>query len=61
MNQPNFIRRLSKADYIENQSVSIGAGGGSDTIENLPKNPDTALEFEIEGKRYVILAYERKS
>lgn len=55
-----FLRRLAKNEYIENQTVTIGSGGGSDIVENLPKNPDTALEVEIEGKRYVLLAYERK-
>lgn len=56
-----FIRRANKASYIEDQTVSIGAGGGSDTIENLPKNPDTALEIEMDdGSIYVVLAYQRK-
>lgn len=60
-----FIRRTTKANYIENQTVniSIGAGGGSDsdTIENLPKNPDEALEIELDdGSVYVVLAYKRK-
>lgn len=56
-----FIRRVNKPDYLENQTVSIGAGGGSDTIENLPKNPDEALEIEMDdGSVYVVLAYKRK-
>ena len=60
-----FIRRANKASYIENQTVSItlGAGGGtdSDTVENLPKNPDEALEIEMDdGSVYVVLAYKRK-
>lgn len=60
-----FIRRTTKASYIENQTVNItiGAGGGSDsdTVENLPKNPDEALEIELDdGSVYVILAYRRK-
>lgn len=60
-----FIRRANKSDYTETQTVSItiGSGGGTDTddIENLPKNPDTALEIEMDdGSVYVILAYQRK-
>lgn len=57
-----FLRRLAYSDYIANQQVSItiGTGGGTDTdtVENIPKVPATALEVEIEGKRYVLLAYE---
>ena len=59
------IRRVDKTDYLENQTVSItiGAGGGTDTdtVENLPKNPTEALEVEWEGRRYVLLAYETKN
>jgi hypothetical protein len=56
-----FIRRTPKTDYIENQTVTIGAGGGSDTVNNLPKNPDEAIEIEMDdGSVYVVLAYKRK-
>lgn len=56
-----FIRRANKADYIENQTVTIGSGGGTDTIENIPKEADTALEIELDdGNTYVVLAYQRK-
>lgn len=60
-----FIRRIEKADYLENQEVTItiGAGGGSDTdtIENLPKTPDTALEIQLDdGNTVVLLGYIRK-
>ncbi len=60
-----FIRRANKADFIENQtiSISIGEGGGTDTdtIENLPKNPDTAIEVELDdGNVVVLLGYLRK-
>jgi hypothetical protein len=60
-----FIRRANKASYIENQTVSItiGVGGGTDTdtIENLPKNPDTAIEVELDdGSVVVLLGYQRK-
>lgn len=56
-----FIRRTDKTDFIENQTVTIGAGGGSDTIENLPKNPDTAIEVELDdGSTVVLLGYLRK-
>ena len=61
-----FMRRLDPAPYLETQTVSItlGAGGGTDTddVENLAKLPDTALEIEAEdGNVYVVLAYKRKS
>jgi len=56
-----FIRRVTKEDYISDQTVTIGVGGGSDTVEDIPNIPSEALEIEIEGKRYVILAYETKS
>lgn len=56
-----FTRRANKTDFIENQTVTIGVGGGSDTIENLPKNPDTAIEVELEdGTIVVLLGYTRK-
>ena len=56
-----FTRRVNKADFIENQTVTIGAGGGSDTIENLPKNPDSAIEVELDdGSVLVLLGYLRK-
>lgn len=65
MSQFRFIRRATLASYLENQEVSItiGAGGGTDTdvIENLPKTPDDALEIELDdGSVYVVLAYKRK-
>lgn len=56
-----FLRRVPKADYLENQTVTIGAGGGSDTVENLLKGADLqAYEFELEGKRVVLLGFESK-
>lgn len=60
-----FIRRANKADFIEDQeiSITIGSGGGTatDTIENLPKNPDTALEVELDdGSTVVLLGYLRR-
>lgn len=56
-----YVRRANKADYVENQTVSIGAGGGSDVIENLPKNPDEAIELEMDdGSVFVVLGYFRK-
>lgn len=59
------IRRVSPVNYIENQTVeiSIGEGGGTDTdiIENLPKNPDTAIEVELnDGTVVVLLGYLRR-
>ena len=60
-----FIRRAKTADFLETQTVSItiGAGGGTDTdnVENLPKNPDTAIEVELDdGNVIVLLGYLRK-
>lgn len=55
------LRKVDETDYIEDQTVTIGAGGGSDDVTDVPKTPDIALEFEWEGRRYVLLAYETKS
>ena len=60
-----FIRRATKADYLEDQivSISIGSGGGTDTdvVENLPKIADTAIEVELDdGTVVVLLGYLRK-
>lgn len=65
MEQAKFIRRVNINDYMGTQTVSItiGAGGGSDTddVENVPLIAGTAYEFEIEGKRVVFIGYETKS
>lgn len=68
VNQQNitFTRRVPVSDYLENQdiSITIGAGGGTDTdtVENLLKSSDLiAYECEIEGKRVVLLGFESKS
>ncbi len=60
-----YIRRGTLASYLENQTVeiTIGAGGGTDTdtVENLPKLPDAALELEMDdGSVFVVLGYQRK-
>lgn len=60
-----FIRRTNKEQYTEDQivTISIGSGGGTDTdtIENLPKDPDTAIEVELDdGTTVVLLGYLRK-
>lgn len=56
-----YVRRADKTEYLENQSVTIGAGGGSDTVENLPKVADTAIEVELDdGSIVVLLGYLRK-
>jgi hypothetical protein len=60
-----YIRRGTVASYLENQEVSItiGADGGTDTdtVENLPKLPDAALELEMDdGSVFVVLGYLRK-
>lgn len=55
------IRRVNKSLYIENQTVTIGSGGGTDTIENLPKAANTAIEVELDdGTVVVLLGYTRK-
>lgn len=64
VNQQNitFTRRVPVADYLENQDVTIGSGGGTDTVENLLKGSDLiAYECEIEGRRVVLLGFESKS
>lgn len=56
-----YVRRADKTEYLENQIVTIGAGGGSDTVENLPKTADTAIEVELDdGSIVVLLGYLRK-
>lgn len=56
-----YIKRANLANYLENQTVTIGAGGGSDTVTDLPKKADDALEIELDdGSVYVVLAYKRK-
>ena len=55
------IRRAKTTDFLENQVVTIGAGGGSDTIENLPKTAQTAIEVELDdGSVVVLLGFLRK-
>ena len=62
MSKLNFLRRVNKTDYLEDQTVTIGGSGGSDTIEDLPISADVvALEVEVEGTRYVVLAHPTKS
>lgn len=56
-----FIRRVDTTKYLEDQTVTIGSGGGSDSVENLLIGGDLeAYEFEIEGKRFVLLGYPTK-
>jgi hypothetical protein len=61
MENIQFLKRVAYTDYIADQTVTIGSGGGTDTVEDIPKPPSVALEVEIEGKRFVLLAYETKS
>lgn len=57
-----FNRRVDASDYLEDQDVTIGSGGGTDTVENLLKGSDLiAYECEIEGKRVVLLGFESKN
>ena len=56
-----FIKRTTPTDFVANQTVTIGAGGGTDTVENIPNLPDTAIEVELEdGNVVVLLGYLRK-
>lgn len=56
-----FVRRTNKTDFLENQTITIGVGGGSDDVENIPKIADTAIEVELEdGSVVVLLGYTRK-
>lgn len=60
MENAKYLGRVAHTPYLEDKTVSIGAGGGSDTVENVPKVPTAAYEFEIDGKRIVFLGYEHK-
>lgn len=60
-----FVRRSNKADFVEDKivSITIGAGGGTDTetLDDIPKNPDTAIEVELDdGTIIILLGYTRK-
>lgn len=48
-----LLRRVDYTDYVADQA--IGSDGG--TVTDVPITPSEALEIEIEGKRYVLLAY----
>lgn len=62
INSPKFIRRVDPTVYLEDQTISIGSGGGTDTIENLLIGDElNAYEFEIEGRRIVLLGFETKN
>ena len=52
-----FLRRVNKEDYITDQTIGVGGG----TVTDVPDEPSEAIEVEIEGRRYVILAYETKN
>lgn len=56
-----FLRRVDYADFIADQTVAIGAGGGSVDVTDIPVTPNEALEVEIEGRRYILLAYTPKA
>lgn len=56
-----FLRRLDPTEYVADQTVTIGSGGGSFDVLDIPTAPDTALEIEgDDGNVYVVLAYKRK-
>lgn len=56
-----FIRRADTSKYLEIQTVTIGSGGGSYDVTNLLKGDDLeAFEFEVEGRRFVLLGFESK-
>jgi len=52
-----YIRRKTVADYVEDKNYSSDGG----VLEDIPKNPDTAIEIELEdGSIVVLLGYTRK-
>ena len=56
-----FIRRVTPSDYLETRNFT-DSGGDNVNVTELPIASDIeALEVEIEGRRYVLLAYETKS
>ena len=54
-----FIRKVDYTDYLADQTVTIGSGGGSDIVEDVPTVVGLkAYEFLIEGRRVVLLGYD---
>lgn len=54
-----FIKRVNKNNYLEDQTVSTSSS--SATITDLLIGDDLeAFEFEIEGRRFILLGYESK-
>jgi hypothetical protein len=61
MSKFTFVRRANINNFVADQTVTIGAGGGTDTVENVPTRPDAALEIQLDdGSVFVILGYLRK-
>ncbi len=55
-----FIRRGKTTDYLSDQAFSVA--GASVTVEDMLIGADLqAYEFELEGKRVVLLGYEAKN
>lgn len=54
-----FIRRVDYADFIADQTFSTS--GSSATVTDIPVTPNEALEVELEGRRYILLAYTPKT
>lgn len=61
MENAKFIRRVNRDDYMGTQTVTIGVGGGSDDVDNVPLQAGVAYEFEIEGRRVVFIGYETQN
>lgn len=65
MENIKFIGFTDYTDYIADQTVNISIPSvpntDSDTITDVPLEPDTAIEVEFEGRRFVLLGYEKKS
>lgn len=64
MENVKFIGFTDYSDYVADQTVSITISSTPDTdtddVTDVPITPDTGIEVEFEGRRFVLLGYEKK-
>lgn len=56
-----FLKRAKQEDFVADQTFTIPSGGGTRTITDVPIQPDTAIEVQLDdGSIVVLLGYLRK-